>query len=251
MVCKNFKPILISLFVIFATSCAGKNPEDVKQAGLSYDVGVMLLNRGNYPGAIQQLTSAQRLNPDDPYTANALGLAYYGVGMKPEAERSYKKAIGLKKDYSDAYSNLGVLYLSESKWDLAIDAFHSALSNPLYMSPQITWANMGWAYYQMDKLDQAERAYRSALELLPDMPLAHNDLGLVYLRENRLNEAETEFKTAIYYFKGYTQAYLNLGIVYMRRKNYTEAKKQFETVLTMAPNSPIAADARNYIRLLR
>lgn len=251
MVCKDFKLILVSLFVLFAAGCAGKDQKVIKQAGMSYDLGIVLLNKGDYAGAIQQLSAAQRLNPDDAFTCNALGLAYYGEGLKTEAEKSYKQAVASKKDYSDAYNNLGVLYLSESKWDDAIKAFHASLTNPLYMSPQIAWVNIGWAYYQKSKLDEAQKAYKSAMDIAPDMPAAHNDMGLVYLRKNMLKEAENEFKTAIYYFKGYVQAYLNLGIVYMREKNYTDARKQFETVLTMAPDTTVAMDAKNYIKLLR
>ncbi len=251
MVSKDFKLVLISLLALLVVSCAGKNPGDIRQAGLSYDIGLMLLNKSDFGGAIQQLTRSRDLNPDDAYTYNALGLAYYGEGMKPQAEQSYKRAVALKKGYSEAYSNLGVLYLSESKWDLAVSAFRSALANPLYMSPQITWANLGWAYYQEGKLDLAESSCRSAIGLSPDMPLAHNDLGLIYLKKGLLQQAETEFKTAIFYFKGYTQAYLNLGITYLREKDTHKARKQFEMVLKMSPDSSAATNARNYIRSLR
>ncbi len=248
---KGIKFILIVLLAISFIGCASKNPELIKQASMRYDIGAALLNKGDYPGAIQQLSEAKKLNPDDPFTYNALGLGYYAEGMKVEAEEAYQKAITLNKNYSDAYNNLGVLYLKESNWDKAIAAFESALSNPLYMSPQIAWVNLGWAYYQKGKLDEALKAYKSALTILPDMPAAHNNIGLVYLKENMLSNAENEFKTAIYYFKGYAEAYLNLGIVYMKEKNYAEAKDQFETVLKLAPGSNFAASAENYIKLLK
>ncbi len=248
---KNIKFILIVLFGISLVSCASKNPELIKQASMRYDIGTALLNKGDYPGSIQQLSEAKRLNPDDPFTYNALGLAYYAEGMKVEAEEAYKKALSLNKNFSDAYNNLGVLYLSEAQWDKAITAFHEALSNPLYMSPQIAWVNLGWAFYQKGKLDESLKAYKSALTILPDMPAAHNNMGLVYLRKNMLPYAEHEFKTAIYYFQGYAEAYLNLGIVYMKEKNDAEAKKQFETVLKLAPDSTFAGSAENYIKLLK
>ncbi len=251
MVGKSIKFVLIVSFAISFISCAGKDPELIKQASMRYDIGTALLNKGDYPGAIQQLSSAKSLNPDDPFTYNALGLAYYAEGMKEQSEAAYKKAIVLKKDYSDAYNNLGVLYLSESKWDNATTAFQSALNNPLYMSPQIAWVNLGWSYYQKGKLEEALKAYKSALTILPDMPAAHNNMGLVYLRKNMLPYAENEFKAAIYYYKQYAEAYLNLGVVYMKEKNYAEARNQFETVVKLAPDSTFAASAENYIKLLK
>ncbi len=253
---KDSKFILIFLSALFAigvlaTGCSTRDPELIKQASLNYDLGVMLLNKSDYPGAIQRLSAAERMNPDDALTYNALGLAYYGEGMKSQAEASYKKATGLNKNYSDAYNNLGVLYLSDSKWDDAINAFHSALANPLYMSPHIAWVNIGWAYYQKGQLDRAQKAYQSAIDIVPDLPIAHNNMGLIYLRKNMLQHAEYEFKTAIYYYKGYAEAHLNLGVAYMKGRNYTEARNQFETVLKVAPESPFAADAKKYIKMLR
>ncbi len=248
---KHIKFILTAALIASVLGCAGKNPEQLKQANMSYDLGANLLNKGDYPDAIQQLSNATRLNPDDPYSFNALGLAYYGEGMKGPSEDAFKKAIALNAKYSDAYNNLGVLYLSESRWSDAVKAFHAALANPLYMSPQIAQVNLGWAYYQEGKLGDAITAYRNALNIMPDMPAAHNNLGLVYMKKNMLKDAEDEFTTAIYYYKGYAEAHLNLGIVYMKTGDYAKAKEQFTTVVSLSPSSGFAVDANRYLKMLK
>ncbi|MCL4478876.1 MAG: tetratricopeptide repeat protein [Deltaproteobacteria bacterium] len=254
MVCKNFKCFLtfltISIFTL-TSGCASQNPELKKQSQVKYDIGVMYLNKGDFSNAILNLSTAQRFNSKDPYIYNALGLSYYGENMIDQAEDAYKKAIALKKDFSDAHNNLGVLYLHESKWDSAIKQFKETLKNPLYMSPQIAWVNLGWAYYKKGNLKQSKGAYMNALNIATDMPAAHNNLGLVYLKENKLKRAEAEFKTAIHYFAGYSEAYLYLGIVYMREHNDTEAKKQFEAVLKLAPDSTFSEDARRYLKIIK
>ena len=49
-------------------------------------------------------------------------------GKLEEAIEAYKKALALKPDYAEAYSNMGVALKGQGKLEEAIEAFNRALS---------------------------------------------------------------------------------------------------------------------------
>jgi tetratricopeptide (TPR) repeat protein len=55
---------------------------------------------------------------------------------------------------------------------------------------------LGSAYFRLDKLPDAEREYKAALEVDPKFGEAHNNLAVVYMLTGRLDEAEQEVKAA-------------------------------------------------------
>ena len=64
------------------------------------------------------------------------------------------------------------------------------------------------------------------------------NLGLAYLEENRLDEAEQEFKKVVEHAPGDPMGYANLGIVYMRKGDYAPAKKRLHQAVEMTPENP-------------
>src|ERR1700761_2979754 len=59
----------------------------------AYRQGYDALDAGDYDKAVQYLTEAQRLRPDDPYVALDLGVAYQSLGKNDEARAAYEKAV--------------------------------------------------------------------------------------------------------------------------------------------------------------
>ncbi len=58
------------------------------------------------------------------------------------------------------------------------------------------WIELGRAFEQADKNEEAEKAYLRAVELAPDYTNPHWQLGNFYLRRNRSDEAFAELKKA-------------------------------------------------------
>ena len=73
---------------------AGCSSDDPGAPGrMAYRQGFEALDAGDYDKAVQYLTDAQRLRPDDPYVALNLGVAYQAQGKNDEARAAYEKAI--------------------------------------------------------------------------------------------------------------------------------------------------------------
>lgn len=105
-------------------------------------------------------------------------------------------------------------------------------------SPDAAFAhiNLGLAYYDDKRYDEAIEEYRTALRLNPNYPEAHNNLGFAYCNKGRLDEAIYEYKAALRLNPNYARAYNNLGNAYMALGFIDDAIGYYKIALRLNPN---------------
>jgi tetratricopeptide (TPR) repeat protein len=210
--------------------------------------------------------------PDCARAWNNLGVERYQAGDIDNSEKSYRRAIEIKPEYSDPYHNLGNIMADRGLFDearkyyikaykyctveskkieilnsmgivhkktgnlkLAKQLFSSALSqNPNYPEALI---NMAAVLYDEGKYWKAWGTLMKALKIAPDSPEVHNNLGSVYKKRGDLPEAAAEFREAIRLKPDFMEAYNNLGNVLKSQGHYDEAIKSFELCLQLKPDS--------------
>jgi Tfp pilus assembly protein PilF len=91
------------------------------------------------------------------------------------------------------------------------------------------------AYYQIDgKMEDAEKEYKTAIELNPEMPDAHNNLGKLLIARGQFDEAENLLRKELE-IKENPVAYYNLATVQEEKGNFEEAKKYLNRSLELNP----------------
>jgi tetratricopeptide (TPR) repeat protein len=107
-------------------------------------------------------------HPDDPEVLFSLGLAAKRQGRYPEAEEFYRKAVQLDPKFSEAFSNLGNVYLAQKQTALAINSYQQATDlNP---SQGAYYFNLHRAYSQESFLSgKVDRALQRAQQLAPEL----------------------------------------------------------------------------------
>lgn len=92
------------------------------------------------------------------------------------------------------YTQLGVRFAVPAFFDLAVDSLDAAR----HLEPQAYSVinNLGNAYFELGKLEEAARAYRAVIEVAPREAQAHYNLGLVYEKRGMLDLARREFEAA-------------------------------------------------------
>ncbi len=105
-------------------------------------------------------------HPNDPEVAFSLGLAEKRQGHYPEAEEFYRRAIQLDPKFSEAFSNLGNVYLAQKQTALAIGFYQQATDlNP---NQGAYYYNLHRAYSQESFLSgKVDRALQKAQQLDP------------------------------------------------------------------------------------
>jgi tetratricopeptide (TPR) repeat protein len=107
-------------------------------------------------------------HPNDVEVLFSLGLAEKRQGHYPEAEEFYRKAIQLDPKFSEAFSNLGNVYLVQKQTALAISSYQQAIDlNP---SKGAYYYNLHRAYSQESFLSgKVDRALQRAQQLDPQL----------------------------------------------------------------------------------
>ena len=182
--------------VLFAGCATGKAEAKRLQAQAAYERGLKDLEEGRTAIGLSALQEAVALDPGAAPYHNALGVVYLNLKQHREAQVELKRAVELDGTYGDALHNLGVAYAEEGKWEEAIRLYKKALALPAYGNSDGTYHNLGWAYYNLNRLREAEETFRLVLKLQPDMASAHYLLGLVLLKMGRQDEAKVEFRRA-------------------------------------------------------
>jgi Tfp pilus assembly protein PilF len=200
----NLKRIAVGL--VFAVSlswagCSSVQDEKPKVSSVSpailYESGLSHLESGDYLRARLSLEQAVSLDPNRAVYRNALGLTYLQLGALPQSVSAFREAIRLNANFSDAYNNLGVALAQSGKWEEAIAAFEKVLAFVAYISPEVVYQNLGWAYYNLGRFPEAESALKSALRLDPQMAMAHYTLGMLYEKQRRDADAANAYREAI------------------------------------------------------
>ncbi|MGH9857283.1 MAG: tetratricopeptide repeat protein, partial [Acidobacteriota bacterium] len=97
-----------------------------------------------------------------------------------------------KPDFGEAYLSLGNSYLSERKFDApAIEALTKATE--LLPANYNAFYNLGVCYSNSGKYTEAEAAYRRAIVIKPNEPVAHYQLAMSLLGQSKNSEAKSEF----------------------------------------------------------
>jgi len=101
---------------------AGDRAEDL------FKQGIKEFKKGDFPGAIQNFTSAIKLKPEAATYLSYLSLAYSKVPDKlKEAEEALQQAIKLEPFNADLHANLGLIYVKAGLKKKALSSFQKAL----------------------------------------------------------------------------------------------------------------------------
>jgi len=187
--------LVLAALAALGACATGEDPEVRRlRARAAYDLALSELRDGRTSIGLASLQEAISLSPQESVYRNTLGLVHLSLRNLAEAMEAFKKALELNPQYGDAQHNLGVALAEAGRWEEAIQAYQRALAIPTYARPESVYTNMGWAYYNLGRLGEAESALLKATRLEPGLEPAHYHLGLVLLKAGRREEATAAFR---------------------------------------------------------
>jgi Flp pilus assembly protein TadD len=231
--CKSFNPFdLFNLFNIclllfIVCGCTPAGPKAFVQ-------GAKLIDQGKYSQAVEKLKLATSLIPTNAQAWNYLGLAYHHAGQLDEAEKTYRRALLIDHDLSEAHYNLGCLFLEEKKNDAAKTEF-IAYTLRRANSPDAL-LKLGSAQLRLGELAAAEKTFQDALRLSPQNAEALNGLGCLRVHQRaRASEAPGYFRAALKAQTNYPPAILNWAIFAQQSQDKRFALQKYHEYVSLKP----------------
>ncbi|MCP3979281.1 MAG: tetratricopeptide repeat protein [bacterium] len=103
--------------------------------------------------------------------------------------------------------------------------------------------DLGLAYSNLSRLDDAATTYHRLIELAPRNAVALHNLGNVDLRRGRIDEAIDWYERAIEIDPRYFNAHLHLGDAFKQADRFPEAYRSWERLLQLEPTKTAEATA--------
>jgi tetratricopeptide (TPR) repeat protein len=215
-----------------------------------YGLGSVYLKQEKNKQAEDCFERAVKLNAGYPETLpnawNNLGILATRAGDTEKAVGRFKRALELSPEHFVALENLGNAYRQQRRWEDA----RATLERALRIKPDDADANysLGMVLAQGNDTLGAYQHLQKALQARPDYPEALNNLGILYLRTQRRDQAVAQFEKCIQLAPTFDQAYLNLARVYAIEGNAEKARTVLQALLAQRPHHAAALQALEQLR---
>ena len=216
----------------YLTKAARIHPND---ASIQYNLAKALSDSGNDKDALTHHKKAVALAPNNPEAWLNYGKNASNLGCYDDALVFYEEALRLKPDYIEAYLNKGATLKELERFEEAIVFAEKALA----INPNLTeaWLNKGLILHELKRYDEAAACYNKALVLRPDSHEAWVNNGVTLYALKRYDEAIAHYDKALSLNPEYAEAWSNKGSAQKELKQYDEANACYNKALVLMPDS--------------
>lgn len=101
--------------------------------------------------------------------------------------------------------------------------------------------NLGKAYLDAERFEEAAREFRRMIELDPTFAGAYNNLAVIYIDHlKNYEEAKKYIRASLELFPDYPAGYVNLGVIYLNSRELQAAIDNFRKALELDPKNLLA-----------
>jgi tetratricopeptide (TPR) repeat protein len=178
----GFSGLILSAFLVVGSCGLPKvarvqvSPEQIKQSSQLVREGDQLFSRKEYYPALGKYTEAVKLNPNNEYVHNKIGISLSAMGFFREAEQAVKRSLALNGKYYYAHNNLGTIYFAQGDLGKAVKYFKAAIK----MAPTIAsfHVNLAQVYLEKNNFPEAIKCYQKAKQLDPTIMDRESNLAI-------------------------------------------------------------------------
>lgn len=183
----NAKWLLVLMLVTFLTACgtlgqqSGSNAnESLHQLGSARahtNLCAAYLQQNKLEIALNEFSKAFEVMPSHAAAYNGIAMVRSEFKQDELAEFNFKKAIQTNPSAYEACNNYGTFLCSRGWYSESVPQFLEAVKNPLYGTPNLSYANAGICAKPDNYIDNAERYFSKALQILPLRHVAAHHLA--------------------------------------------------------------------------
>jgi len=212
-------------------------------------------NKVNLDSARQLIGLAIKINPDNPQYRYEQGALYILVNEYASAINSYTDAIGLDRNYAQAYIGRGRVNIALGQYGAAIPDFSQALSQLSYTRGNKSGNELYYAalqgradaYFYSQEYKAAIDLYSRLLAVTQDKKSGFSDLfkaqvlnnlGRALYETGEDDKAMSSFKEALQLDNSLGDAYHNRGLLHFRKGRKVDAIDDLKKALSIERTNP-------------
>ncbi len=174
-----------------------------------------------------------------------MATAATALGRWDRAVEALQRAVALRPRDSHALADLGNVYLQQHRVDEAIETLQRALaldsslpraSNTIGLALLSKATQVGAPREAPLHLEEAERHFREAIRIQPDLAEAHNNLANLLAGRQAYPEAASHFEAALRSDPNYADAHHGYGLVLALMQSYPKAVVALQAAVRLAPS---------------
>lgn len=213
-----------------------------EHSGKAHELLAYSLLRQNKPGqALPEYTRAAALEMPTSHMLEQVAQAYILLDDLTDADHWSLRAVQLDPKDPNAWYGLGRVRQTEQRFADAVSCFQHVLE----LVPRSVKAenNLGLAYEDMDKLDEAAAAYKQAIAWQQNVPESGRseqpllNLAVLDLHAGKVAEAEPLLTEAVRISPKDSSIHEQLGHFYLQQNKINEAQREFTTACELDPGS--------------
>ncbi len=208
------------------------------------NLGNAYLSFNRLEDAVREFKMAVKDSPAIAAPYHNMGIALSAMGKSEEAKKSYLEAAKLGQ--SESFQALVFMYIEDKDLEKALPVLEKLFRQ--YPGKSDLYVSLAIACEKQGKYPEAEKIYKSILQVVPNDPYARANLGNIYINKNMVNEAVKEYELAVKYNPGLADLHYNLGVAYLKLNKLAEAKNCWLKTLELKPDHKGAREAIKYVK---
>ena len=193
------------LSLAIALTCAGCPPKVIRVAVSNEDLiksseasseGDAAFSRKDYYPALIKYLEASRLNPNNEFLLNRLGITYSQLKLYDDAVNAFLRSIALNPKYSYSVNNLGAAFFARKDHKKAEKCFKKAIK--MKGDEASFYMNLGVLYFEKRKRDKAIAEWRKGLSIDPNILTKSNAISLAVEGDNSSQKDKHYFMARLF-----------------------------------------------------
>lgn len=212
--------------------------------------GIKALDQGNVDQALAIFDALAQSSPDKTEPHFYLGMTQAEKGNHEQAAASFHRAIEIDPALGQAHFNLGRSQVELDDHDGAAASFDQAVASGV-MDAAHCYQLAANIYINRNDYARIASYLEKYCALQPGEAEMLFRLGSAWFNVGEMEKSVAALERAIAADPGLVGAHYQLGLTYLNQGMTEEAVNAFKAVVETAPDSPLAAEAGNWVTTLQ
>ena len=190
--------------------------------------GVVLTKQRKYPEALELFNKALEINANDAGYRINIAMAYHLQGRKDDAQRLYKEAVSINREFAGVLDFLGRASDAVRAAAPAVDPIQKAAAQKAY--------DDGAAFLRLNRTDRAVESFDRALSLDPNNAEAFNAKGVIATKQRNYQNAIDLYNKAVQINPNNAGYHANLAIAYHLLGRKDDAVREYARAVQIDSN---------------